>query len=370
MQDVRRAVVKVGSAVVAPSGVLDEEAVERIACDLAGARRAGVEVVLVSSGAVAAGYRALGLGGMPGTIRDKQAAAAVGQPRLVRAYAARLGRHGLGCAQVLLTSDDFDDRRRLLNARHTLEALLERGIIPIVNENDSVSYEEIRVGDNDRLSALVAWAIGADALLMLSSVSGLEDASGVVPRVSDIGAARALVRTERSGTGTGGFATKLDAAAIAVGHGVRVVVTRGPTGARADPVSRVLAGEAVGTVFDVDASVRAPQARKSWVGYSATVRGVLILDAGAQRAVVERGASLLPGGIVGVEGSFEAGAVVELRGPSGVVGRGQVSYASREIARIRGRRSEEIEGVLGYRYADEVVHRDDMLVTGMRGGAR
>lgn len=366
---VRRLVVKVGSAVVAPAGRVDPDALTRLCDDLAAVRRAGVGVVLVSSGAVASGFRALGLETMPRMIRQKQAAAAIGQPALMRAYAERLGVHGFTPAQALLTQDDFAHRERFLNARHTLETLLDAGVLPIVNENDSVVFDEIRLGDNDRLSALVATAIDADLLVLLSSAPGLIDlsANAVIPVVRRIDDARRFVdHASSSGVGTGGMATKLDAAGIAMDRGIPAVLTAGPRAERPDPVSRVLRGEPLGTRFEPSSgSPNTGGARKAWIAHAAGVRGRLIVDDGACRAIVERGASLLPGGILRVEGRFDAGAPVEiLTSDARPIARGLASYGSSEIDRIKGARSDAIASILGYSYADEVVHRDDLRLIG------
>ncbi|MEZ6242176.1 MAG: glutamate 5-kinase [Phycisphaerales bacterium] len=362
-----RIVVKVGSGVVAPAGRLDPVAVATIAREIAAARDRGTRVVLVSSGAVAAGFRDLGLGAMPRSIREKQAAAAVGQPRLLAAYADAMRAHELVPAQVLLTSDDFDHRQRFLNARHTLETLLEHGLVPIINENDSVAFDEIRLGDNDRLSALVASAIDADLLVLLSVAPGVVDKSTgkVIPEITDTDAARAHIDVATSDTGTGGMATKLDAADIAIGHAVPVVIAPGRPADGADPLTPILDGQPVGTRFPVPPDARGPAARKSWIAFSTQTRGAIVIDEGAARALREKGASLLPKGVVGVEGRFDVGAPVEIRTEGGaLVARGLATYASHELERVKGKRSDEIESVLGYAYAPEAVHRDDMHVLG------
>ncbi len=364
--DARRVVVKVGSAVLAPNGTLDETAIDRLTADITAARSRGVSVVLVSSGAVAAGFRTLGMTAMPRTIRDKQAAAAVGQPALVQRYAARFAARGTAVAQVLLTGDVLDHRSRFLNASHTLNTLIERGVVPIVNENDSVTHDEIKLGDNDRLSALVAGLVNADTLVILSSVDGLYqagDPSRPVGSCADTAAARAHVTGEASSTGTGGFATKLDAVDIARAHAVPTVITRGPTDANTAPLTSVLAGDAVGTHFPLPAGDAARSARKNWIAHGAGARGTIAVDAGAARALAERGASLLPKGITRVAGAFDAGAVVEITDESGAsIARGLTNYSSAELVRIAGKRSDEIEPTLGYTYADEAIHRDDLVI--------
>lgn len=366
-----RVVLKVGSAVVAPGGNLDHDAIDRIVSSIASAKAAGCRVVFVSSGAVASGFRAIGLDTPPAAIRDKQAAAAVGQPRLVFEYASRLERRGIVAAQVLLTQDDFDHRGRFLNARHTLETLLDRGVVPIVNENDSVSFDEIRVGDNDRLSALVAGLVSADTLVLMSTAGGLH-AGGVdgpvIPVVSDLDAALAHVEPGRSETGTGGFATKLDAARMATGMGVRVVIAPGPTKQEPDPFGAVLTGGAIGTAIEAPTDLKPDSARKFWLMHASQARGQIVVDEGAVRALVDHGASLLPRGVTEVRGTFDIGALVDVMGPNAeLVARGLTSYPSYEAAKLAGVASEGIESVLGYRYCDEMIHRDDLAV--VRKGA-
>ncbi len=361
---------KVGSAVLAPGGVLAPDRVALIARHVASARSSGrVEVVLVSSGAVAAGLGPLGWREPPRTIVGKQTAAAVGQSRLMRAYAEALAPHGLDVAQVLLTAEDVRDRTRFLNARRTLESLLALGVVPIVNENDSVAYDEIRFGDNDRLSAHVAHLIDAELLVLLSQADGVRTAGGageLVPVIEDVASAWAHVGKSTSRVGTGGMATKLEAASIASGSGVEVVIA---SGLEADAVARALAGEAVGTRFPVRAS--APEARKRWIGYSTRVTGRVRVDEGAVRALTERGASLLPGGIVAVEGAFDRGAAIEVVAPDNVaIARGLTGYTASELDRIKGLKSSDIEGVLGVSYSEEVIHRDDLFVFASRTTGR
>ncbi|MDX2131551.1 MAG: glutamate 5-kinase [Planctomycetota bacterium] len=367
LAEARRVVVKVGSAVIAPGGVLDTARVAALAAQLALAARSGRDVVVVSSGAVASGFRALGLDAMPRSIIRKQAAAAVGQPLLMRAWDDALGTHAVRSAQVLLTADDLDHRERHLNARRTLDVLLDARVVPIINENDSVSFEEIKVGDNDRLAALVAALVGADALVMLSVAPGLcvqGDPARVIATVDDIAAARAHVQTGTSGVGTGGMGTKLDAAEIATECGARVVIA---PGALPDVLTRLLAGEAIGTAFVPSGLAR--RARDRWLGRATRVRGTLVVDDGCRDAVVDRHASILPIGVRGVEGVFEAGAAVAIRTQGGeLIARGLSAYSSDDARRLVGVRSDQIESVLGYCYREEIVHRDDLvLVRGKKG---
>ena len=370
----RTLVVKVGSAVVAPGGVLSTDAVARLASDLAGARAAGVRTVLVSSGAVACGLSGLGLDRMPARLSDRQAAAAVGQPLLMRAWAEALEPLGVRTAQALLVADDIDFRARFVNAHRTLHTLLDRGVLPIINENDTVSFDEIRLGDNDRLSALAAGLVGADLLVMLSSADGVRTGGGrgeIIPEITDIAAARVHAGGAVSDVGTGGMITKLDAAQTAREMGTPVVIA---SGAEPGVLGRILNGEPVGTRFPAPAEGSLDTSgRKRWIAHSIRTRGTVTVDDGAARAIAQRGASLLPKGITAVEasdpGGFPIGAAVEVRTGAGErLARGLVSYGSGEIARIMGRRSDEIGSVLGYTYCDEVIHRDDLIVVNDRGG--
>lgn len=359
----RRIIIKVGSAVLAPQGELSIQAIERLATQIVELVRSGRQVVLVSSGAVASGFRQLGLSKPPKTIRLKQAAAAIGQQRLMARYAAALETAKLNVAQVLLTAEDFDRRSRFLNARHTLETLLEHGVVPIINENDSVSFDEIKLGDNDRLSALTASMLRADLLIMLSSVPGLlaGQSKRVVSSVASVDEARSHVRVEKSGVGTGGMSTKLDAASIVTRVGIPAIIASGELDR---VVPRILEGEEIGTIFEGEAQgKRGVDARRRWIGLSARAKGAIIIDAGASAAIRSRGASLLPSGISSVEGDFERGSIVEIREKGGKpIAKGLSAYSAKEIAQIRGKKAGEIAKVLGYIHADEVVHRDDLLL--------
>jgi glutamate 5-kinase len=357
-----RVVVKVGSSSLTTlPGGLDAARLTALVDVLAAVRAQGREVVLVSSGAIAAGLAPLGVEGRPRDLATAQAAASVGQLRLVQTYADAFGRHGITVGQVLLTADDLTRRGHYRNARQTLERLLTLGVIPIVNENDTVATEEIRFGDNDRLAALVAHVAAADALVLLSDVDGVYDGdprtgpAQLVDTVRGTGdlAAVTLGTARRNGVGTGGMATKVEAAFIASGAGVPVVVTSTPQAAAA------LAGERVGTLFEP--SGRRPSGRQFWLRYASRPRGRLVLDDGAVRAVRERHASLLAAGVTAVHGDFLADDPVELVGPDGtVVARGLVAYDARELPALLGRRTPDLDP----EYRREVVHRDEMVLVG------
>ncbi|MGY1782650.1 glutamate 5-kinase [Geodermatophilus sp. SYSU D01036] len=357
-----RVVVKVGSSSLTTlPGGLDADRLAALVDVLAAVRAQGREVVLVSSGAIAAGLAPLGVEGRPRDLATAQAAASVGQLRLVQTYADAFDRHGVTVGQVLLTADDLTRRGHYRNARQTLERLLTLGVIPIVNENDTVATDEIRFGDNDRLAALVAHVAAADALVLLSDVDGVYDGDprtgpaqllDTVRGPGDL-AAVTLGTARRNGVGTGGMATKVEAALIASGAGVPVVVTSTPQAAAA------LAGERVGTLFEP--SGRRPSGRQFWLRYASRPRGRLVLDDGAVRAVRERHASLLAAGVTGVDGDFLADDPVELVGPDGtVVARGLVAYDAREMPALLGRRTTDLDP----EYRREVVHRDEMVLVG------
>ncbi len=360
----QRLVVKVGSSsLTSPDGGrLDLEALGRLVDVLAARRRLGRQVVLVSSGAIAAGIGPLGLERRPGDLATQQAAASVGQGALVAAYQAAFSRHGLTVGQVLLTADDTTRRSHYTNARRTLERLLELGIVPIVNENDTVATEEIRFGDNDRLAALVTDLVGADGLVLLTDVDALHDgppARGGSRRVPYVATTADLDAVSIGGTGSavgsGGMVTKVEAAGIAGAAGAPTLLTR-----LAD-VERALAGEDLGTVFAPAAATRA--SRKRWLAHATTARGRLHLDEGAVVAVTERRKSLLPAGILRVTGTFAAGDPVDLCAPGGrVIARGLVNYAAAELPRLLGRSTRDLARELGPAYEREVIHRDDLVV--------
>ncbi|CAN5786896.1 glutamate 5-kinase [soil metagenome] len=357
-------VVKVGSSsLTTTAGGLDPPRLDALVDVLAAARTSGDEVVLVSSGAIAAGMTPLGLARRPRDLASQQAAASVGQGLLVHRYADRFARHGLVTGQVLLTLDDVTRRGHYRNAYRTFATLLALGAVPVVNENDTVATTEIRFGDNDRLAALVAHLVHADLLVLLSDVDGLHDGdprSGTAELVADVhgdadlGGVR-LGRPRASGVGTGGMVTKVQAARIATGAGIPVVLT--------DPAhaAEALAGAAVGTRFHPTGRRR--PTRLLWLAHATEGRGRLLLDDGAVRALTERRASLLPAGVVGVEGSFGAGDPVDLLGPDRTaIARGLVNYDSDELPALLGRSTRELARSLGPAYEREVVHRDDLVL--------
>ncbi len=356
----RRVVVKVGSSsLTSVRGGLDPARLDALVDALAARRAAGSQVVLVSSGAIAAGLAPLGLARRPRDLATQQAAAAVGQLLLAQAYGASFARYGQAIGQVLLTADDMIRRAHYRNAQRTCERLLGLDVLPVVNENDTVATDEIRVGDNDRLAALVAHIVGADALVLLSDVDGLYDGDPRRPGarlLTDVDAPADLAGISTaaagSGLGTGGMATKVTAAAMAAASGIPVLLTSAERVAEAlDP-----AGPTVGTAFRP--SGRRMSARRFWLRHAADVRGGLDLDAGAVTAILDRRRSLLAAGIRDVDGDFVAGDVVDLRGPGGaVVARGVVGFDAAELPALIGRRSRELPA----EQRREVVHADDLV---------
>ena len=360
----QRLVVKVGSSTLTSSdgGHLDVGALGALVDALAGRRRDGRQVVLVSSGAIAAGIGPLGLPRRPSDLATQQAAASVGQGALVAAYQAAFSAHGLTVGQVLLTADDVTRRTHYTNARRTLERLLELGIVPIVNENDTVATQEIRFGDNDRLAALVSDLVGADGLVLLTDVDALYDgppskaSSSRVPFVATPADLDAVtIGGTGSSVGSGGMVTKVEAAGITGAAGIPTILTRLPD------LAAALAGGDVGTVFAPAAATRG--SRKRWLAHATTARGRLLLDEGAVTAVTQRRTSLLPAGITGVEGGFAAGDPVDVCAPDGrVIARGLVNYAATELPQLLGRSTRDLARELGPAYEREVIHRDDLVV--------
>ncbi|AYG82919.1 Glutamate 5-kinase [Streptomyces hundungensis] len=365
MAQARRIVVKIGSSsLTTASGGLDADRVDALVDVLAKARSGGEkEIVLVSSGAIAAGLAPLGLRRRPKDLARQQAAASVGQGLLVARYTASFARYGVRVGQVLLTTDDTSRRAHYRNAYRTLDQLLAMGALPVVNENDTVATDEIRFGDNDRLAALVAHLVRADLLVLLSDVDGLYDGDPAKPGTSRIDEVRGpddiahvqIGSAGKAGVGTGGMVTKVEAARIAAAAGIPVVLTS------ASHAADALAGRATGTHFH--RTGRRSADRLLWLAHASTPQGALILDDGAVRAIVDGHKSLLPAGIAAVEGDFVAGDPVELRDLQGrAIARGLVNFDAKELPRLLGHSTHDLARELGPGYEREVVHRDDLVV--------
>ena len=355
----RRVVVKVGTnALTGRAGRLDAAFVAELSGQMAEALNAGREMALVSSGAIGAGIAELDLPGRPRTLPLLQATAAVGQGELMRTFHDAFARFGVKVAQILLTRDDFQHRARYLNIRNTIAALADCRALPIINENDSVSVDEIRFGDNDLIAALVANMIDAELLVLLTDVDGLLRRGKLVRRVERIDeSVLALAGPARRG-GSGGMRSKLQAAAMVTGAGAAVVIANART---PDVLGRLLAGEDLGTLCLP--ARRRMSARRRWIGHAARTAGRLVVDAGAARALGRAGKSLLASGIVAVEGRFAKGANVVIVDEAGrEIARGLTNYSSEQIQRIKGLRSSQIARVLGERPYDEIVHRNNMTV--------
>jgi glutamate 5-kinase len=359
-------VVKVGtSSLTGGTGRLDRAFIRDLAAQICAAGDEGHRLILVTSGAISAGAERLGLKGRPRALAMKQAAAAVGQGLLMEVYAASFAACDRAVAQVLLTRQDTADRSRYVNARHTLTALLRLGVVPIVNENDTVSVDEIRFGENDYLSALVASLIEADLLLLLTDVRGFLGADGtVIPQVPKMTDELLLMAGGAgSANGTGGMVTKLQAASIAAEAGIPTVIA---PGREPDVLAAVLRGEPVGTRFL--ASDRRLRGRKRWIAYGAPPRGILAVNAFAKRALVDQRRSLLPVGVIRVEGLFRTGDTVSIVDEAGAeFARGVVSCDHREAALVRGHRTDQIRRLIGRDDLQEIVHRDNLVLLGVRG---
>ena len=360
----KRIVVKVGSSsLTTRTGGLNVERVGQLVETIADKQAAGVQIVLVSSGAIAAGLSPLGLQSRPTDLATQQAAASVGQSLLVAQYATQFANYGITVGQVLLTAQDVMRRSHYRNAQRGLSRLLELGVLPIVNENDTVATDEIRFGDNDRLAALVAHVVQADALLLLSDVDGLYDGdpsqegTSLIPLVADFAelAEVNIGGTGSAGVGLGGMTTKVEAARIATTAGIPVVLTA------AQYAREALAGEQIGTLFQAQ-SERVPT-RLLWLTYATTPQGQIVIDEGAVEAVIERRLSLLPAGIVSVAGTFVAGDPVDICNQAGqALARGIVSFDSDELPALIGKKTSQIAAEHGNGFDREVIHRDDLAL--------
>lgn len=364
---VRLAVIKIGSSILTRGdGRLDESAFHEIARQVFDLSERGIRSVIVSSGAIASGMKKLGLSTKPREVDVRQAISAFGQTELIRNYENAFSRFGASVAQVLLTRDGFSDRKRFLNARKTIRRLLEMNIIPVVNENDTVSFEEIMFGDNDNLSALVTSLVEADILVLLSDVEGFFDKDPAknadAKLLSVIGEIDSRIESFAGDTfgrtTSGGMRTKIQAAKSAAAFGVPTIIANGK---KRDSIGRIFSGSEFGTlVLPVKERIRG---KKHWIAYTLTSRGKILVDQGAAEAITKNGKSLLPSGIRDVEGEFEIGEPVSCVAPSEVeICRGLSSYSSSEVRKILGKKSSQIESVLGYRYSDEVIHRNEMVI--------
>jgi len=365
-EEMRRVVVKVGSSVVARARGEGSRIFTALAADINALRARGGDAIVVSSGAVALGMERLGLGQRPSSIPEFQAVAAAGQGGLVAMYDGSFAAHGVKTAQVLLTHADLASRTRFLNARNTLTTLLRLGVVPVINENDTVAVEELKFGDNDTLAALVTNLVEADMLVMLTDTDGLFDrdpkkdpSARLIECVEDVDSLGLdWVEASRAGLGSGGMRSKCDAARKAAHFGIPTIIASGLT---PGILGKVFAGEAAGTLF-LPKEDRLTS-RKHWIAFSTRPTGRVFVDPGGREALVSGGKSLLPSGIKDVDGSFEAGEVVHCVDLDGMeFARGMTNYSSAELAVIKGLRSADIEGALGYKVYDEAIHRDNLVI--------
>jgi len=368
LKSAKRIVVKVGSNVLTAKNGLNLQVVDALSTQISGLIDRGLEVLFVSSGAMAAGLRKLGLNRRPEEIPKRQAIAAVGQSGLMNAYEAAFGLHGKRVAQILLTGEDLNNRKRYLNARNTLNTLLDWKVVPIINENDTVMVEEIKLGDNDNLAVMITLLMDADFMINLTDIDGLytkdprtQPDAELIPRVDSFKKKIEQFAGDIPGAlGRGGMLSKIKAARKVTAAGVPMIIAQGT---KPDILLRLFSGEAHGTYF-------APQEkkmkrRKCWIAYSLTPKGSLILDAGAEQALLHNGKSLLPSGIVDVEGEFNEGAPASLRNlDRKEIGIGLVNYSAADIRVIKGLQTNQIKDLLGGKPYDEVIHRDNMVITG------
>jgi len=367
VSDAKRLVIKVGSALLTNDGAgIDREAIDKWVDQIAALLDEGKQIVVVSSGAVAEGLVRLGLDSRPQTIHILQSAAAVGQMGLIQTYESSFRRFDRQTAQILLDHDDMANRERYLNARGVMQTLMDLNVVPIVNENDTVATDEIRFGDNDRLAALVANLVDADALIILTDKDGMYDANPDISKNANLisealasdSSLDALAGTSNSALGRGGMQTKLEAARLAARSGCNTVIAGGRN---KNILLRIAAGDKIGTLLSADQAPLA--ARKQWLVGQLQVKGSLVLDEGASRVITEQGRSLLAVGVTAVNGSFTRGELVNCLDSKGKeVARGLVNYNSDEAQLIKGKSTEDIAGILGYREDDELIHRDNMVV--------
>ncbi|HEY4715657.1 MAG TPA: glutamate 5-kinase [bacterium] len=360
-------VIKIGSSVLVDSArALNPKIFSRLAGEIADLLKSGRRMTIVSSGAVAGGIEKLSLRKYPAAIDEKQAAAAIGQNYLMNLYEQAFAKYGIKIAQILLTHDDFTNRERYVNAKNTLNKLFEMGVVPVVNENDTVATDEIRIGDNDNLSAQIVGLVNADLLCILSDIEGLYDKdpkkfndAKFVPLVDTI-TERWLQAAGKAGNvvSVGGMRTKIEAALSACSMGAAVIIT---DGRKQESITKIFNGEPIGTLF-------LPKfgrltARKFWIAFTLRPSGAVVIDEGARKAIVEQQKSLLPGGVRAVTGSFDRGGAVRILSEKGAeIGRGLTKYSSGEVAKLAGVKTTEINDKIGFKISDEVIHRDDMVI--------
>jgi len=364
---VRRIVVKAGSGILTGKNGLNPRVISNIARSISAVKGEGYEVILVSSGAIASGLRKVGQSKMPDSVAEKQAMAAVGQSSLMNAYEKAFSRYGHKSAQILITSDDLTNRRRYLNGRNTIFKLLSWGIIPVINENDTVVIEEIKFGDNDNLSAMVANMTGSHLLINLTDIDGLYDddprfnkSAKLVPVIEKINNNIFDYASSTPGAlGTGGMASKVISAKKAIIKGIPVVIANGK---KKDIISKIIKGENTGTLFLP--SDTAICDRKHWIAFSRSIKGEIEIDEGAARALVNNGKSLLPSGIINISGKFNRGDSVRILDiDKREVAIGMVDYNFNDLSKIKGLKSSQIESILGYKHNDEIIHRDNLVIT-------
>ena len=363
----KRFVIKIGSNILSHDLIgLNTEIIRRLAENISKIASMGYEVVIVSSGAVAAGMKKLGLKSKPRDIRLKQAAAAIGQSTLMWAYEKAFAEYKHKVAQILLTRDDFSDREKYINSKNTIITLLSYGIIPVINENDTITTDEIKFGDNDNLAALVSILIEAEKLIILSDVDGLYQenpktcpTAKLIPYVDEITCdIQNIAEGAGSSVGTGGMYSKILAAQKATSHGIAVNITNGK---RPDLLISIIEGKKSGTFFNPRKDKISH--KKGWIAYSSRPKGSINLDDGAVKAITEMGKSLLPTGIIRIEGNFEVGDSVNCLNSHGKrIAKGLINYSSSDMKKIMGKKTSEIEEVLGYKYSDEAIHRDNMVI--------
>lgn len=365
--NVKRIVVKVGSSTLSyNNGKLNVGQMELLVRELADLRNSGKEVILVTSGAQGAGIGKLGLGCKPKNIPEKQAVAAIGQGLLMHMYEKLFAEYGVVVAQILLTKEDMVDRKRFLNARNAINALFTMEALPIINENDTIAVDEIRFGDNDTLSALVASLTDAELLILLSDIDGLytgnpnlDNTAALISLVTEINDdLEKLAGGSGSSLGTGGMVTKIQAARIATNSGCPMVIAHGQ---ERNVIRRILNNEELGTLF-LPREARL-HSKKRWIAFGSSVQGKILIDNGARQALLEKGTSLLPSGVLGIEGSFEVGNTVGVFYENREIGRGIVNYASRDIETIKGCKTKDIEKLLGHKDFDEVIHRNNLVLS-------